>query len=67
MTVLVNVHAEDPLSDGQEETLRAFLTYAPARDGIRVAPLQCEGDEERALFDEVEHRLALHRNLASAG
>jgi acyl-CoA hydrolase len=67
MTVLVNVHAEDPLSDGQEETLRAFLTYAPARDGTRVAPLQCEGEEERALFDEVEHRLALHRNLASAG
>jgi len=67
MTVLVNVHAEDPLSDGQEETLRAFLTYAPAREGIRIAPLQCEGEEERALFDEVEHRLALHRSLASAG
>ena len=67
MTVLVNVHAEDPLSDGQEETLRAFLTYVPAGEGIRVAPLQCEGEEERALFDEVEHRLALHRTLASTG
>jgi acyl-CoA hydrolase len=66
MTVLVNVHAEDPLSDGQEETLRAFLTYVPAADGIAVAPLQCEGAEERALFDEVEHRLALHRSLAAS-
>jgi len=66
MTVLVNVHAEDPLSDGQQETLRAFLTYAPAREGLRVAPLQCAGDEERALFEEVEHRLALHRSLAPA-
>jgi len=65
MTVLVNVHAENPLSDGQEETLRAFLTYAPAREGFRVSPLQCEGEEERALFEEVEHRLALHRSLAS--
>jgi acyl-CoA hydrolase len=67
MTVLINVHAENPVADGQEETLRAFLTYVPAADGIRVAPLQCEGDEERAVFDEVEHRLALHRSLALAG
>jgi acyl-CoA hydrolase len=66
LTVLVNVHAENPLADGQEETLRAFLTYAPAREGTRVAPLQCDGQEERALFDEVEHRLALHRTLVSA-
>jgi acyl-CoA hydrolase len=66
LTVLVNVHAENPLSDGQEETLRAFLTYAPAREAVRVAPLQCDGEEERTLFEEVEHRLALHRTLASA-
>ncbi|HYS08516.1 MAG TPA: hotdog domain-containing protein [Myxococcales bacterium] len=67
LTVLVNVHAEDPLSDGQEETLRAFLSYAPAREASRVPSLQCEGEEERALFEEVEHRLALHRSLRLEG
>ena len=67
LTVLVNVHAEDHVGGGQEETLRAFLTYAPARAGTRVAPLQCEGDEERTLFEEVEHRLALQRTLTAAG
>ncbi len=68
LTVLANVHAEDPLSDGQgqEETLRAFLTYVPAREGTRIAPLQCEGEEERILFEEVEQRLALQRSLATA-
>jgi acyl-CoA hydrolase len=66
LTVLVNVHAENPLADGQDETLRAFLTYAPAREATRVAPLQCDGDEERALFEEVQHRLALHRSLVAA-
>ena len=27
-------------------------------------PLECVSDEERALFSEVEHRLALQRSLA---
>jgi acyl-CoA hydrolase len=68
LTVIVNVHAEDPIAGGQEETLRAFLTYAPvsatAAPPARIPPVECQSDEERALFDEVEHRLALQRSLA---
>jgi acyl-CoA hydrolase len=66
LTVIVNVHAEDPVGGGQEETLRAFLTYAPpaTTPGMRIPPVECQSDEERALFDEVEHRLALQRSLA---
>jgi len=63
VTVLVNVHAEDPIAGNDVETLRAFLTYAP-EESAAVPPLQCLGGEERALFDEIEHRLALQRTLA---
>ena len=67
LTALVNVHAEDPTAGGQVETLRAFLTYAPvATDGATapaVCALECIGEEERAVFKEVEHRLALQRRL----
>jgi acyl-CoA hydrolase len=63
VTVLVNVHAEDPVAGEEEETLRAFLTYSP-EDGTQAPPLECVGTEEKALFDEVEHRLALQRSLS---
>jgi acyl-CoA hydrolase len=70
LTVIVNVHAEDPIGGGQEETLRAFLTYAPVSASSsappRIPPVECQSDEERALFEEVEHRLALQRSLARA-
>jgi acyl-CoA hydrolase len=63
VTVLVNVAAEDPLAGEEEETLRAFLTYSP-EDGTHAPPLECVGTEEKALFEEVEHRLALQRSLS---
>jgi acyl-CoA hydrolase len=62
VTVLVSVHAEDPIEGDHEDTLRAFLTYAPI-EGHPPAPLTCETDDERAVFDEVEGRLALQRML----
>jgi acyl-CoA hydrolase len=67
LTVLVNVDAEQPLAGEQEETLRAFLTYVPHDAKARIPPLECLGDDERAAFDEVEHRLALQRSLVEAG
>ncbi len=64
LTVLVNVHAEDPLAGRQHETLRAFLTYAPIEGSeTRVPPLECIGSEETGLFEEVAHRLALQRSI----
>lgn len=67
LTVLVNVDAEDPVENRSVQTLRALLTYSPAatRDRTsRVAPIECTGDDERALFDEVEHRLTMQRRLS---
>ena len=66
LTVLVNVDAEQPLAGEQEETLRAFLTYVPLDTKLRVPALECLGDDERAAFAEVEHRLALQRSLGEA-
>jgi acyl-CoA hydrolase len=67
LTALVNVHAEDPIGGDSIETLRAFLTYAPiAVNGgkeVAICALECIGDDERALFHEVERRLALQRSL----
>lgn len=63
LTVLINVQAEDPIAGEHEETLRAFLTYAPVEPTTSPAPLTCETDEERAVFDEVEHRLRLERTI----
>jgi acyl-CoA hydrolase len=63
LTVLVNVQAEDPILGDQEETLRAFLTYAPVEPATSPAPVTCATDDERAVFDEVEHRLALQRMI----
>jgi acyl-CoA hydrolase len=59
LTVLVSVEAEDPIAGEYVETLKAFLTYAPSEPSVRVSPLQCSSEEERALFKEVSHRLAL--------
>ena len=61
LTVLVNVQAEDPIVGYHEDTLRAFLTYAPVDPATSPAPLSCATDDERAVFDEVKHRLALQR------
>jgi len=63
LTVLADVRAEDPIRGEHEETLRAFLTYAPVEPGLSPAPLTCEADDERAVFEEVEHRLALQRMI----
>lgn len=60
LTVLVNVQAEDPVAGEHEDTLRALLTYAPATP-TSPRSLGCSTDEERAVFDEVERRLALQR------
>ncbi|MGO9708893.1 MAG: acyl-CoA thioesterase [Polyangiaceae bacterium] len=68
MTVLVNVHAEDPMSGALSETVRAFITYCPT-DGasVRVPPLELTNDEDRALHEEVEHRLSLQRVIGGEG
>jgi acyl-CoA hydrolase len=63
VTVLVSVQAEDPIDGDHEDTLRAFLTYAPVEPARPPPPLACETDDERAVFDEVERRLELHRML----
>ncbi|MGQ0505740.1 MAG: acyl-CoA thioesterase [Myxococcaceae bacterium] len=67
LTVLVTASAEDPVGGTDIETLRAFLTYSPEKGKAiapqRIAPLQTSSDEERALFEEVEHRLVLQRTL----
>ena len=67
VTVLVNVDSEQPLAGEQEETLRAFLTYVPVDARVRIPPIECLGEEERAAYDEVEHRLALQRSLVESG
>ncbi len=61
LTVLVQVHSEDPVGGEHEETLRAFFTYAAVQADTAPPPLVCSTDEERAIFDEVERRLALQR------
>lgn len=63
LTALVNVHAEDPTAGSQVETLRAFLTYAPIDASTSIAPLECCDDDERAIFEEIAHRLALQRSI----
>lgn len=66
VTVFVSVQAENPVEGEHEDTLRAFLTYAPVDPTRPPAPLTCESDDERAVFEEVEHRLALQRMLDPA-
>jgi hypothetical protein len=65
--VLVSVQAEDPVRGEFHDTARAFLTYTPlkVKDAIaRLPPLECVGEEEEALFREVESRLLLQRIIA---
>jgi acyl-CoA hydrolase len=67
VTVLVNVQAENPVEAQHTETLRAFLTFTPSQtqgDRVRIPPLECTGTDERALFNEAAHRLALQRTLS---
>ncbi len=69
MTVLVNAHAEDPTSGALSETVRAFMTYSPT-DGaqaVRVPSVELTNDEDRALKDEVDHRLSLQRVIDARG
>jgi acyl-CoA hydrolase len=66
VTVLVNVQSEDPIASTYREMVRAFLTYAPVDATTRVSPVECVSDEEHALYQEVEQRLALQRTLWSA-
>ena len=68
MTVLVNTHAEDPMTGALQETVRAFMTYTPM-DGasVRIPRLEQTNDEDRALHDEVEHRLSLQRVIGGEG
>jgi acyl-CoA hydrolase len=65
ITVLVNVRAEDPVEGAYVDILRAFLSYAPLNpDETRVPPLEVNGEDDRALFHEVEHRRALQKTLS---
>jgi acyl-CoA hydrolase len=63
LTTLVSIQAEDPTSGQYCENLRGFFTYSPLDAWVRIAPVAAESHEERALFDEVEHRLALQRRI----
>jgi len=36
---------------------------APGSAQQRISPLECATDEERSIFKEIEHRLALQRAL----
>jgi acyl-CoA hydrolase len=62
LTTLVTVQSEDPLGSQFFDTLRAFLTFVPYAPG-KIAPLDCPTSDDIALFEEVEHRLALQRTL----
>jgi acyl-CoA hydrolase len=62
-TSLVSVQAEDPTSGEESDNLRAFFTYTPLSESARLPPVTCRTPEERGLFEEVEHRLALQRRL----
>lgn len=65
LTVLVSIESEEPSAGSVSETMRAFLTYVPALPNTKIAWLECQSDAERALFQEVEHRLALQRSLVA--
>lgn len=63
VTALVNVRAEDPVEGAYVDILRAFLSYAPLED-TGIPPLEINGDDDRALFQEVESRRALQKALS---
>ena len=67
LTALVNTETEDPVGGARDETLRAFLTFMPRPNLTgrrRVPPLRYIGEDEKALYTEVEARLELHRAVA---
>jgi acyl-CoA hydrolase len=66
LTTLVTVQAEDVIGGSFTDTVRAFLTFEPLpeRERVRIPALECATDDDRALFAEVEHRLALQRALS---
>jgi hypothetical protein len=66
LTALVSVQSEDPEEAQLVDNLRAFFTFAPLDGTGALAPIHCHSEEERALFDEVENRLALQRRLQGA-
>ncbi len=63
LTSLVSVQSEDPEQGSYVENLRAFFTYAPLDEDARMPALECQSDEELALFKEVEKRMELQRRL----
>jgi acyl-CoA hydrolase len=63
VTSLVSVQSEDGPKQAQTENLRAFITYVPLDSSVRVPPVESPGPEERALFAEMEQRLALQRRI----
>ena len=65
LTSLVSVQSEEPATAEYLENLRAFFTYVPLDDKARIAPVECHSDEERSLFEEVAHRLALQRTIGN--
>ena len=40
---------------------KPVVTYSPLAANAQVPPIECAGDDEVALRDKVEHRLALQR------
>jgi len=63
LTALVTVRTEDPMVNASHDSLRAFLTYQPIDPGCPIAALDCQSEEERALFSEVEQRQRLESRL----
>ena len=66
LTTLVSVESEDPAKGNFVENLRAFFTYGPLDEEERIPRLDCQSEEERDLFTEVERRLELQRRLSAA-
>jgi hypothetical protein len=65
LTSLVSVQSEDATTGKYLENLRAFFTYGPLDQEERMPAIECQSDEERALFNEVEKRMELQRRLAA--
>jgi acyl-CoA hydrolase len=63
LTSLVSIQAEDPATGKECNNLRAFFTYEPLEPWVRVAPVSAGSQEERALFEEVEHRRTLQQRI----
>jgi acyl-CoA hydrolase len=66
LTSLVSVHSENPIDGTRQDHLRALICYAPLEPAVRVAPLVCLSEAQRARFAEVERRIALERRIVAA-